>query len=70
MIYECFRATGAYEAVQGFADVFTVRLQNDDVQDFDVRRDSCTINRNRSAFRTRSWKDKKVKITGFCSTSD
>ena len=37
MIYEHFRATGAYESVQGLSDLFTIRLQNDDVQDFDVR---------------------------------
>ena len=37
MIPEHFRATGAYEAVQGHSDLFSIRLQNDDVQDFDVR---------------------------------
>ena len=31
MIYEHFRATGAYEALQGLSDLFNVRLQNDDV---------------------------------------
>ena len=36
VIYECFRATGAHEAVQGLSDLFIVSLQNDDVQDFDV----------------------------------
>ena len=39
MIYEHFRATGAYEAVQGLSDLFSIRLQNDDVQDIDVRWD-------------------------------
>ena len=39
MIYEYFRATGAYEAVQGLANLFNLRLQNDDVQDFDTRWD-------------------------------
>ena len=37
MIPEHFRATGAFEAVQGHSDLFSMRLQNDDVQDFDVR---------------------------------
>ena len=37
MIFEHFRATGAYEAVQGLSDLFSLRSQNDDVQDFDVR---------------------------------
>ena len=39
MIDEHFRATGAYEAVFGLSDLFIIRLQNDDVQDFDVRWD-------------------------------
>ena len=39
MIYEYFRATRACEAVQGLSDLFTFSLQNDDVQDFDVRWD-------------------------------
>ena len=39
IVYEHFRATGAYEAVQGLSTLFAIRLQNDDVQDFDVRWD-------------------------------
>ena len=39
MIFEYFRATGAYETVQGLADLVSMTLQNDDVQDFDVRWD-------------------------------
>ena len=37
MIYEHFRATRAYDTVQGLADLVSMSLQNDDVQDFDVR---------------------------------
>ena len=37
MIYEYFRATRAYEAVQGLSNLFAKSLQNDDVHDFDVR---------------------------------
>ena len=43
MIYEHFRATGAYDAVQGLSDLFNIRLQNDDVQDFDVRWDQALL---------------------------
>ena len=39
MIYQYFRATGASDAVEGLADSFTVSLQNDDVQDLDVKWD-------------------------------
>ena len=43
LIYEHFRATGASEAVQGLSDLFNVRMQNDDVQDFDVRWDQALL---------------------------
>ena len=43
MTYWHFRATGAYEAVQGLSDLFNIRLQNDDVQDFDVRWDQSLL---------------------------
>ena len=38
-----FSATGAYEAVRGLSDLFSIRLQNDDVQDFDVRWDQALL---------------------------
>ena len=37
MIYEYSRATSAYETVQGLSTLFAISLQNDDLQDFDVR---------------------------------
>ena len=43
MIYEHFRATGAYDAAQGLSDLYNVRLQNDDVQDFDTRWDHALL---------------------------
>ena len=43
MIYEYFRATEAHEAVQGLSDLFILSLQNDDVQDFDVRWDHALL---------------------------
>ena len=43
MIHEHFRATGAFEAVQGLSDLFNIRLQNDDVQDVDVRCDQALL---------------------------
>ena len=43
MIYEYFRAAGAFEAVQGLSTVFGISLQNDDVQDFDVRWDHASL---------------------------
>ena len=71
MIYEYFRAAGAYEAVQGLADSFTRSLQNDDVQDFDVRWDhALLINRRRNAFRRDPGRIIQVKISECYSTSD
>ena len=40
---EHFRATGAHQAVQGLADFFNIRSQNDDIQDFDVRWDQALV---------------------------
>ena len=43
MIFEYFRATGACETVQGLADFVSMTVQNDDVQDFDVRWDHALL---------------------------
>ena len=43
MIFELFLATRAREAVQGHSDLFSIHLQNDDVQGFDVRFDQAPI---------------------------
>ena len=43
MICEHFRATAAYEAVQGLSDLFSIRLQNNDVQNFDTRWDQALL---------------------------
>ena len=43
MIYELFRATRAFEAVQSLSDLFNARLQIDDVHDFDTRWDQAPL---------------------------
>ena len=43
MIYEHFRATCAWKAVQGLSDLFNIRLQNDNVKDFDARWDQALL---------------------------
>ena len=43
MICEHFHAPRSYESVQGLSDLFTIRLQNDDVQDFRCQMVSGTI---------------------------
>ena len=37
MIYEYFRVTGANDSVENYADLFTVGLRNDDIQEFDSK---------------------------------
>ena len=39
MIYDYFRVTGAHDTVSDYADLFSVTLRNDDVQEFDTRWD-------------------------------
>ena len=37
LIYEYFRVTGANDSVENYADLFTVVLQNDNIQEFDTK---------------------------------
>ena len=39
MIYDYFRVTGAHDTVLDYADVFSVTLRDDNVQEFDARWD-------------------------------
>ena len=39
LIYEYFRVTGANDSVDNYADLFTIVLRNDDVQEFDSKWD-------------------------------
>ena len=39
LIYEYFRVTGANDSVDNYADLFTVVLRNDDIQEFDSKWD-------------------------------
>ena len=58
-----------YGAVQGVADLVTVNLHNDDVQDFDVRWE-CTIISERNTFTCDLGRIFQFKISELCSTSD
>ena len=39
LIYEYFRVTGAKDSVENYADLFTISLRNDDIQEFDSKWD-------------------------------
>ena len=70
MICEHFHAPRAYESVQGLSDLFTIRLQNDDVQDFRCQMVSCTIISRWTTYGQGPGRIVEVKIKGFCSVTD
>ena len=43
LIYEYVRVTGANDSVENYADLFTVGLRNDDVQEFDSKWDGILL---------------------------
>ena len=43
MIYEYFRVTGANDSVENYADLFTVVLRSDDIQEFDSKWDEILL---------------------------
>ena len=43
LICEYFRVTGANDSVENYADLFTVSLRNDDIQEFDSKWDGILL---------------------------
>ena len=43
MIYDCFRVTGAHDTVLDYADVFSVTLRDENIQEFDTRWDEVLL---------------------------
>ena len=43
MINDYFRVTGAHDTVLDYADLFTITLRDDDVQEFDTRWDQIPV---------------------------
>ena len=43
LIHNYFRVTGAYDTVLDYADLFSITLRNDDVQEFDTRWDEIIL---------------------------
>ena len=43
LIYEYFRVTGANDSVENYADLFTIALSNDDIQEFDSKWDGILL---------------------------
>ena len=43
LIYDYFRVTGSHDSVENYADLFTIRLRNDDFQEFDSKWDGILL---------------------------
>ena len=43
MVYEYFRVTGSHDSVENYADLFTIDLRNDDIQEFDSKWDGILL---------------------------
>ena len=43
LIYEYFRVTGIHDSVENYADLFTISLRNDDIQEFDSKWDGILL---------------------------
>ena len=68
--YEHFRADGAYDAVQSLSDLFNIRLQNDDDQDFDVRWDQALLSASETLTENGPGRVCTTQNCRICSASD
>ena len=48
MIYDYFRVTGAHDTVLYYADLFSVILDDDNVQEFDTRWDEVLLSMSKN----------------------
>ena len=47
LIFDYFRVTGANDSVENYADLFTISLRNDDIQEFDSKWDEILLSRTK-----------------------
>ena len=43
LIYDYFRVTGSHDSVENYADLFTISLRNDDIEEFDSKWDGIFV---------------------------
>ena len=43
LVYDYFRVTGSHDSVENYADLFTIRLRNGDIQEFDSKWDGILL---------------------------
>ena len=71
MIYEYFRVTGAHDAVLDYADLFSVILHDDNIQEFDPRWDEVLLSMSKKtsmiSWKVKNWRPwwKGKKIRNF-----
>ena len=46
LIYDYFWVTGVHDSVENYADLFTISLRNDDIQEFEVGRNFTVYDEN------------------------
>ena len=51
MIYDYFRVTGAHDTVLDYADLFSVTLHDDNIQEFDTRWDEVLLSMSKNSIR-------------------
>ena len=56
LIYDYFRVTGIQDSVENYADLFTIALRNDDIQEFDSKWYGNLLSMTKSRLMI-SWKD-------------
>ena len=54
LIYEYFRVTEAHDSVENYADLFTISLRNDDIQEFDSKWES--LRNSRPCWNCMTWR--------------
>ena len=57
LIYEYFWVAGANDSVENYADLFTVVLRNDVIQEFDSKWDEILLSMTKDSHLMTSWKD-------------
>ena len=63
MIYDYFRVAGAHDAVLDYADLFSVTLRDDNIQEFDTRWDDILLSMSKIPSDEISWKSVHIEDT-------
>ena len=70
MIYDHFRATGAYDAAHDLSVFFNINLHDGDIQVFDTRWDQSSINSMWDTSGECPWRSVQIDNTRVCSASN